>query len=145
MKKTTQPKKRWLYGGMRAVVICIVLGIFYLTIYFPAIKALSKDGLPNGSMILPTITGHAFPLLSHFVIPHGWMCEATEPVCVMWSIDSAPDSIPWVMDGNPGYCHEQIMQPTSECDERSEKVGAIGLWLMLLIIYFIIGAITIKK
>ncbi len=135
-------KKLWLRGGMIGVIVCLALFLFNLFIYFPIINHVYGGMTPDGVLILPTITGHVFPILSIFIVPYGWLCKFTEPTCVHWSAESAPGAIPWTMEGTPGYCVEQTMAPTSSCADLSEMVGFFGLILLLFDAYFAIGAIV---
>jgi len=135
-------KRLWLRGGIIGVIVCLVLGLFNLFFYFPVINIVYGGMLPNWVLIPPMITGHAFPILSFFIIPYGWLCKFTEPICTYWSAESVPGAIPWINEGAAGYCIEQAMTPTSSCADISEIVGFLGLTLLLLVAYFAIGAIV---
>ncbi len=141
LKQWFLSRKLWLRGGIMGVVVCLVLGLFNLFIYFPIIDRIYEGMLPNWTLIPPMITGHAFPILSQFMVPYGWHCIFTEPICTNWSADSAPGAIPWTMDGNAGYCIQQTMTPTASCENLSAIVGFFGLTLLLFVAYFAIGAI----
>lgn len=98
--------------------------------------------LPNWVGVPAMVTGHLFVLLSGLMLPFGLMCKATVADCVNWSIEPGPGRIPWVMEGQAGYCVNKIMVPTSTCAQLAEVVGFWGLVLGLLAIYFLIGAIV---
>lgn len=134
-------KKLWLRGGIIGVIVCLVLGLFNLFIYFPIVNKVNGGMIPNWALLPPMITGQAFPILSHFIIPYGWLCKFSEVTCTFWSVKSAPGAIPWTMEGQAGYCIEQTMIPTSSCANLSETVGFFGLILILFVAYFFIGAI----
>ncbi len=142
LKQWFLSKKLWLRGGIIGIIICLVLGVFNLFIYFPVIDSVYGGMIPNWVFIPSMITGHAFPILSHFIVPYGWLCKFTESACVSWSAESAPGAMPWTMEGTPGYCIEQTMAPTSSCADLSEMVGFFGLILFLIVVYFAIGAIV---
>ena len=51
-------------------------------------------------------------------------------------------SVPWALEtGEAGYCVVQTMTPTDACANLSEIIGFLGLLLLLLVVYFILGAI----
>jgi len=141
LKQRFFPKKLWLRGGIIGVIVCLVLGLFNLFIYFPIINSIYAGMIPSWAFIPPMITGQAFPLLSSYIVPYGWLCKFTEPICTYWSVESTPGAVPWTMEGNAGYCIEQTMTPTSSCANISEMLGFLGLILILFVIYFAIGAI----
>ncbi len=142
--KTFWAKKPvWLKGGLIGVSVCLLLFIFYL-IYIP-IATDSSGFLSDNAMLLPTITGHTFPLFAHFIVPYGLFCEDTEEQCSYWvSEDTIQEDIvcstPWEIEGNVGCCVEVINTPTDGCAKLSEAVGFFGLLLILLGIYFAVGA-----
>jgi len=146
LKQWFLSRKLWLRGGIIGVIVCIVLFLFYIFIYFPAIdKIYAEDieaygGTPAWTTNVPLVTGHLFPLFSGFIVPYGFLCEFTEPICTLWSAVNEPGGVPWTMEGQAGYCIQQTMTPTNSCDNLSETVGFLGLAAMLLGIYFVIGA-----
>ncbi len=146
IKTSYFPKKLWLRGGIIAVIVCVGLFLFYSCIYFPIINNLyvediaSYGGTPEWTTTIPLVTGHFFPLLSGFIVPHGFLCEFTEPVCTNWSSENATGSVLWTMEGQAGYCLEQTMTPTDSCAKLSEIVGFLGLTTLLVGVYFVIGA-----
>ena len=142
LKKWFFAKKLWLRGGIIGVIVCFVLGLFNLFIYFPMLNRVYAGMIPNGALIPPMITGHAFPILSHFIVPYGWLCKFTQPNCTLWSVGYEPGAIPWTMEGTAGYCIEQTMTPTSSCADFSEMVGFLGFVFLLFVVYFTIGAIV---
>lgn len=142
------PKKPWLRGGIISAGICVLLFLFYLFVYFPIIEKVyseqtASDGtLPAWSTTIPLVTGHLFPLFSHFIWPYSLLCEFTESRCVSWAAsDLAPNcAVPWVEEGQQGCCLQLIKEPTSACEARSEMIGFGSLSLLLIAIYFVIGA-----
>ncbi len=150
-------KELWLRGGMIGAVVCVILFLFYLFVYFPVIDTIYAERLategstPTWATAIPLVTGHFFPLFSHFIV-EGYsvvpmFCEETESHCVSWVAEEyAPESgvlctIPWTEEGIPGCCVRLIRTPTSACDKRVEEVGFFALVLMLIGIYFILGAL----
>jgi len=135
-------KKLWLQGGIIGVIICIALFIFNILIYFPVINSIYEDNIPQFTLILPMATGHFFPIFSDFIVPYGFLCEFTVPICTSWSAFQEMGSVPWALEtGEAGYCVVQTMTPTDACANLSEIIGFLGLLLLLLVVYFILGAI----
>lgn len=61
-------KPLWLRGGIIGILVCLVLAVFYMTVYNALLIQFFPDGqLPTYSLILPMITGHFFVLGAHFV------------------------------------------------------------------------------
>lgn len=64
----------WLRGGITGVIVCVVLSLFYLFVYFPVIdKIYANDivkygGTPNWTLTLPMYTGHFFSFFSSFIL-----------------------------------------------------------------------------
>lgn len=142
-----QFKKQWLQGGLKGIVVCIILFLFYIAVYFPIINNIYAEdiaaygGTPAWTTTLPTITGHIIPIFSGFIVPYGFLCMFSETICVHWSTTPEPGSVPWILEtGEVGYCVEQSMVPTTACADFSEKVGFFGLAFLLLTVYFIVGA-----
>ncbi len=139
-KKSFQALKPWLRGGLRGIVVCIALGLFYVGIYFP-LAALFKVG--DVALLLPLlITGHFFVVMSQWIIPHGLFCAKQEHLCLQWSTYETPGSIPWPNPegGVAGYCSDLITTPTGSCGALSDALGFFTLALLLLLIYFALGA-----
>lgn len=144
------PKKPWLRGGVIGAGICILLFLFYFFVYFPVIEQAyaeqiaSEGTLPSWATTIPTFTGHLFPLFSHFILPYGFGCEFTESRCVHWAAsDFAPNcAVPWVEEGQQGCCLQLIKEPTPACEARSELISFVSLSLILLAVYFVIGAVV---
>ena len=147
LKKSFLPKKLWLRGGITGVIVCLVLFLFYIFMYFPAVdKSYTEDtaaysGTPAWTTTVPLVTGHFFPLLSGFIIPYGFLCEFTEPNCTLWSATDGAGGSPWIMEGQAGYCIKQTRTPTDFCANLSEAVGFWGLAALLTGVYFVIGAV----
>ena len=147
MNSKNKPTKRlWLRGGFIGVAVCIVLFLFYIFAYFPTLERIYADdiassgGTPGWTMVAPLATGHFFPFLSIFIVPYGFLCDFTEPICTNWSLMSEPGAVPWTMEGQAGYCIQQTMTPTDSCANLSDAVGFWGLNALLLATYFGIGA-----
>jgi len=144
MKQRWKNFPLWLRGGLIGVGIFIALFFFYIYVYFPLVE--NNVGIPNNALILPMITGHAFPILSHFFVPYGFLCEFREEHCISWSSyyaineESGSCVKPLVIEGVEGCCTTLTPQPTSFCASLSEKVGFFGMITLLLGIYFGIGA-----
>ena len=139
LKQWFLSKKLWLRGGIIGIIVCLVLGLFNLFVYFPIINRVYEGMIPNWALLPPMITGHVFPFFSHFMIPYGWLCKFTEVTCTSWSVESAPGAIPWTTEGQVGYCIQQTMTPTSSCADLSEIIGFFGLIILLFVAYFLIG------
>ena len=61
-------KPAWFRGGIRGIIVCLVLAVFYVTLYNALLTMFFPDGmLPMYSLILPIATGHFFIFGSHFV------------------------------------------------------------------------------
>lgn len=128
-------------GGIIGAMVCIALFAFYVSIYFPLIQLVYGGMSPTWTLLLPLVTGHFFPLLSGFIVPYGFLCTFTKPICTAWSAIKEPGSVPWTLDtGEVGYCVQQMMTPTDACARLSEVVGFWGLALGLLVIYVVLGA-----
>lgn len=139
-------KKPWLRGGIIGVIVCILLFLFYTFMYLPAINKIyaeeiaEYDGTPSWTTDVMLVTGHFFPIFSGFIVPYGFLCKPTVPVCTYWSAEYEPGGVLWMMEGQPGYCIEQIMTPTNSCASVSETAGVLGFAALLLVVYFVIGA-----
>jgi len=128
-KSWVENNKIALMGGLIGIVVCIMLFGFYYFVYDPWLFDKYGDSMPANALLLPTVTGHIFPALSHFVIEGlpviQAVCPMTENVCIHWSAQSG--------------CLESIMEPTASCSDRVEQVAAVFFSILLIIIYFIIG------
>lgn len=132
--------KPWLRGGLLGLVACATLFVFYIFAYFPILEKVYGD-TPTASLILPTFTGHILPVVSSFIVPYGFMCEFSETVCANWSAGKLDSGESWTLTtGEQGYCIDKIKRPTTKCADLSEKVGSIGLSVLLFGIYFAVGA-----
>lgn len=153
LKKIFQSKPAWLKGGLKGIIICIILFLFYIVAYFPVIdyvyaeEVANYGGTPAWTTALPMYTGHFFPLFSSFVVPYGFFCEFTEPTCTRWVIkdiaaEEGLNCVPWIdEEGGAGCCIEPSTDPTDTCAKISDGVGFLGLTILLIGIYFTIGAI----
>lgn len=156
-----QSRRPWLKGGLGGVGICVLLFLFYIFAYFPIIHKVYADditaygGTPAWTTNIPLYTGHLIPLMSHFVIEGTALvplfCKATEPVCTSWvnkEYYEGQNCVPWPGGDREtgieyaGCCEDLIMTPTPECEERVEAIGFFALLLLLLAVYFCIGAIV---
>lgn len=136
--------KPYLKCGVIGIIICLILFLFNLYVYFPLVTD-AEGVVSNWALLPPLVTGHLFPLMSIFIVPYGLFCEFTEPNCVLWSAGSVPNCVPWKMEGIQGCCQEQIMQPTTACADFSDKIGFIGLSALLFLGYFLVGALIGKR
>lgn len=164
IKRWFQSRKPLLKGGIIGAAICVLLFLFYILVYFPIIdKVYANDiavhgGTPGWTTDIPMYTGHLFPLFSHFVVEGMAMpdrlCTVTGEVeqhCGSWihkDYYTGRNCIPWGSD-NPdiaatfeGCCIDLVMTPTAECDERVELLGFFVLVLLLISVYFAIGAVV---
>lgn len=133
-----------LRGGIIGIIVCLILFLFNLYVYFPLVTD-AEGVISSWALVPPLITGQLFPMFSIFIVPYGLFCEFTEPTCVRWSAGySYPDCIPWEMEGVQGCCQEQVMQPTAVCDKLSDQIGFIGLSVLLFLGYFLVGALIGK-
>ncbi len=133
-------KKLWLRYGIFSVCICLLLFAGYFFIYFPFFTTLYGGALPDSVLLLPKLTGHLYALFSVFVVPYGLFCASKEQVCTSWESLPTMNGMPWVMDGQAGYCTNIVMAPTASCANISGVVGFVGLVVVLCVAYFIIGA-----
>ncbi|MBS3116776.1 hypothetical protein J4421_04235 [Candidatus Woesearchaeota archaeon] len=129
-------RKPWLRGGLIGICICLLLFPFYIFIYFPIINNVYADEIksygstPGCTTIIPLLTGHFIPLISHFLVEGSSVitlfCEAKEPHCTSWAakeiaVEEGFSCIPWILDsGESGCCQEKILTPTAACSERVE-------------------------
>lgn len=61
-------KPLWLQGGIIGILVCVLLAVFYITLYNAFLIQFFPDGvLPTYSLILPLVTGHFFVMMSHFM------------------------------------------------------------------------------
>lgn len=138
--------KHYIIGGSIGVLVCILLFVFYLFAYFPLMEKLNDKGQNGDASILPAfLTGHAFPLLTHFIIEGspaiGIFCPNVEKVCTSWSAGTSPDYPEWIMENTTGYCTDLIMVPTTACSDKVEFTGFIVLTAVLIAAYFFLGII----
>jgi len=137
-------QKNYLIGGSIGIIVCLLLFIFYLFAYFPLMEKLNEQGHNINASILPAmITGHGFPMLSHFIIEGspaiGLFCPKVEKVCTNWSAGTSPNYPTWIMENTTGYCRDLIMVPATACSDKVEFAGFIILSLMLIMAYFFLG------
>ncbi|MBI5391072.1 hypothetical protein HZB02_06310 [Candidatus Woesearchaeota archaeon] len=127
VQREKRSPRLWLKGGIIGVVVCVCLFIFYAYGYFPLLQSIyGSEPQPGWTLIPPIVTGHIFPLFSGFIVPYGFGCPFTETACMEWSF---------------GYCLKQEMFPTEACADRSEMIGFFSLVIILLAVYFGIGAL----
>ncbi|MBT7902895.1 hypothetical protein HN587_03455 [Candidatus Woesearchaeota archaeon] len=147
--------KLWLKYGLIAVGICALLYFFYLFAYYPVLIEIYPDQMPDSTLILPGVTGHLFPLLSHFIIEGSSLtktfCAQTEPFCYSWTREQVPDCVEWVTKETnaKGCCTGLSYEPKYSCVEKVEVVGTLLLVFILAVIYFgagsFIGFVVQKK
>lgn len=144
-------QKSWIRGGIIGATICALLFGFYLFVYFPmlyvAVQSDPSGDEPSWSLTLPTVTGHIFPLMTHFAVEGSslpeTMCEETETHCLIWSLEYEEGGVPWSIDeGGAGYCLEQETSPLASCVDRLEGAASLVAIALLECIYFIIGAVA---
>lgn len=127
-------KKPWVRSGCIGVTICFLLFLFYILVYFPVIDTVYADRLttdgstPDWTLILPTITGHFFPLMAHFITEStiSVFCRSTQPECVQWMAESG--------------CVDKRLAPTTACAELVELLGFLVITVLLFAVYFALGA-----
>ena len=140
-------QKLWLRGGIIGAVVCVALFLFYTFIFFPIINNLYEEDIesygrtPTWTTTIPLLTGHLFVFFSHDLAPSSLLCKSTEPMCLRWeSAELTSSGVPMVIDGQVGYCVDQVMVPAESCAELSEQVGFWMFALLLILIYFGLGA-----
>jgi hypothetical protein len=152
LKQWVKSKKKTLLGGAIGVIICALLFVFYIYVYFPTFQTGDNDTEPSWLLVTPLVTGHAFPLLSHFLVEDSSIvkvfCKATNPNCVNWAAGNVPgckipqsEIDPETGEKVAGCCMTQIMTPDESCREKVEVAGFIVLTVLLTVVYFAIGSI----
>lgn len=145
----TLPKRPWLRGGIIGAVICVVLFVFYLFVYFPIIDKAYADQLektgasPAWTTTIPLSTGHLWLYFLHdgaYGLASS-ICP-TEPQCYSWSVpDLAPNClVPWKEEGIQGCCTGLDYVPKRPCTTYVENATMIMFILLLIGIYFLLGA-----
>ncbi|TAK04137.1 hypothetical protein EPO34_03245 [Patescibacteria group bacterium] len=134
-----QPSLR-IRGGIAGVMVCIALAVYYVGFSLPAIDRAYGGMVPDGVLMPMTLTGHFFPIFSHFIVPYGLFCPFNEQTCTHWSLYEEPGSTPWTdKEGGAGYCIDLTNVPSDFCAGFSERLGFVGLSLLLLGSYFAVG------
>lgn len=104
--------KPWFRGGIIGILVCVILAVFYITMYNALLIRFFPDGmLPAYSLLLPIATGHFFIFMSHF-ISEGYVAPLVG--CVA---------------------------ENAACFERVEWITLLFAAALLLGIYFAIGAL----
>lgn len=138
----------WLKGGIAGLLVCVVLFLFYVFLYFPLFTDDTTGTISNKALVLPMITGQGFLILSHFIIPSGFLCEDSVKECTGWSVEeNLPEDYvcdPLVRESVEGCCTSWTYYPTDTCSILSERVGFFGLMIFLLGIYFMAGALIFR-
>lgn len=99
----------WLQGGIIGILVCVLLVVFYITVYNAFLVQSFPDGmLPWYSLFLPIATGHFFIFVSHFIAE--------------------------------GYVAPVLGCVNGNCFSWAEGITFIGSGIMLLLLYFGIGA-----
>ncbi len=149
IKKWFQTRELWLRWGIAGASICVLLFLFYLLVYFPTYRFFFEQNESDAILLLPTITGHLFPILSHFIVEGSSLasqfCPYTEEHCVYWmaeeiALEENKECVPWTSEGVSGCCAQLEMSPTTACVDRVEMGVFWGMSILLVLIYFIIGA-----
>ncbi len=147
----------WLKGGIIGVIVCIILFFFYILAYFPLTEKMyaeqinTSGSVPDWTWQVTIYTGHGFLFLSHFIL-EGWnvdsFCPATELTCHSW-ISARPETaeelqwcVPWTESetSESGCCLDLSYEPNEKCTRAIETLSVLMLGLILLGIYFLIGA-----
>lgn len=110
-------------------------------------EKLNNQGQVQEASLFPAfLTGHAFPLLSHFIIEGlpatSLFCPNIEKICTSWSAGTQPGYEEWVMENTTGYCTEVVMTPTTACSDKVEFGGFLMMTILLIIIYFFVGVLV---
>ncbi len=145
MMKWFNKRSVWVRGGVAGIGVCILLFVFYAGIYFPIIDQLTSCdesplssyclGPPAWTTTIPIITGHFFVVYGHFIIEGSsvtnMFCEATESHCIEWNLEQG--------------CTVYELTPTEACRDAVENSGIISIVVLLIAIYFAIGAVIALK
>ena len=152
--------KPWLSYGIKGMVICLLLFLFYGSIYYPLIKEyVAVDGaVPESYELLPAITGHFFPFMTHFIVEGSSLiplfCKTTEKNCVQWTAkefareQGEECSTPWTLPDSEtgksleGCCNQLIQTPSENCSERVETAVFFLMLFLLLSMYFALGVLV---
>lgn len=149
LKKWFQTRELWLRYGIIGASLCIFLFLFYLFAYFPVYRFFFEQEESNAILILPTITGHIFPILSHFIVEGSSLtsqfCPSTEEHCVYWmseefALEENQACNPWISEGVSGCCVDLEMSPVTACADRVEMAVSLGMSVLLTFVYFVLGA-----
>jgi len=143
LKQRFAAQKTWIKGGIIGVIVCTAMFFAYPLIYFPLVE--NDVGLSDTAMMLPTATGHVFPMFMHFIVEGssipGQICTERETRCSSWSLANEEGGVPWTdSEGGAGYCLHQETTPISSCTDRVETAASILSIALLEAVYFIIGA-----
>ncbi len=150
IKKYYRSKENTILSAAAGLIVCLLLFLFYYFVYFPGFQKIYKDETPGWIMIAPTLTGHAFPAFSHFIVEGSpavpMFCEYKNSVCVQWSAGNSDSCArPLVMEGTAGCCLQQVMTPDEGCREKVEWVGFGIFSVGLFVIYALVGAFLGNK
>src|SRR3989344_1583045 len=143
--------KPWFRCGIKGLVIGMLLFFFYIGIYLPILdQVYGRNPLPNWTITPMMITGHHYLIFAHFIIESSSLFDRFCPkefYCysrtAKWVVEEEGGdcSIPVDLEGQPGCCIGYDYGPTGECVEQVEKAGFLSIAFMLLLIYFVIGAV----
>lgn len=104
----------WLRGGVKGIIVFVLLLLVYLSLYNWLLNAVYPDGqVPTYAFYPMFITGHGFLILLHFNPFPDWF---------------------WMLIN----CEEGFTNVLSRC---SEGTLALVILVALLLVYFIIGAL----
>ena len=149
IKRWFQTRQLWLRYGIIGASLCIFLFLFYLLVYFPIFGLIFEGEESDIILLLPTITGHFFPLFSHFIVEGSSLtnqfCPSTEEHCVYWmaeeiAVEENRECVPWISEGVSGCCAQLEMSPVAACADRVEMGVSLGMSALLVFVYFVIGA-----
>lgn len=104
----------WLRGGVKGIVVFVLLSLVYLSLYSWLLDVVYPDGMiPNYAFYPLFMTGHGFLILLHFNPFPDWF----------WTFIN---------------CEEGFTNVLSRC---SEGTLALGILIVLLVLYFMTGAV----
>lgn len=149
--------KKILFGGVLGMLLYGSLWLLYTSILLPIAQykeayqyndagEIAYDTKVADWVFVPmTLTGHIVPALSHFIIPHGFLCEQHTPTCLTWNNEQQSIfDVPWTLEtGEAGYCFGGVDYVVNErCAEKSERLVGYFLHDIMIYIYFLLGMLV---
>ncbi len=129
MKKFIEKNRIALIGGLIGIMICLLLFVFYMFVYFPYLQKDSDQSLLSYQFSLPAITGHLYPMMSHFLVEGANftsdICPNVDTVCNIWTLESG--------------CIESTPVPDANCIDKLDQVISLILTGILIACYFVVG------